>query len=181
MDLYTPTNCPLWTFSSRFHGVLTDHKVPMQRVSCSCGWISESSIDGLYGSSMHPFLLEKQAKQGGEESYDHISMKFKNIAIPEEHKALYDKVKWHLWHGKSESGLIRLEQLKCLIKDESIVRKLDKLSTYINNNKEGIINYGTRKRKGLSYTSNLAESTVNTLINDRCIFRRILITNSERC
>jgi hypothetical protein len=335
MELYTPTNCPLCnlrirkqgTFSSRFHGVLTDHKVPMQRVSCSCGWISQSSIDGLYGSSMHPDLLEKQAKQGGEESYEkssksldadsamkrsinshsqifksvkcvaeqletiklsdnygkpaetakdlivnidgghikargdkrsfeamlatvhrpenlqyvdknhnaitsktivasakdddqvtmktllksacraqgmtkqssvtcladgadncwsiahsisndcleitfvldwhHIAMKFKNIAIPEEQKALYDKVKWHLWHGKSESGLIRLEQLKCLIKDESIVRKLDKLSTYINNNKEGIINYGTRKRKGLPYTSNLAESTVNTLINDR--------------
>ena len=81
MELYTPTNCPLCnlrirkqgTFSSRFHGVLTDHKVPMQRVSCSCGWISQSSIDGLYGSSMHPDLLEKQAKQGGEESYEKSS------------------------------------------------------------------------------------------------------------
>lgn len=31
----------------------------------------------------------------------HISMKFKNIAIPDEHKELYDKVKWCLWwHGR---------------------------------------------------------------------------------
>ena len=95
-------------------------------------------------------------------------MKFKNIAIPEEHKLLYGKVKWHLWHGKADTALLRLKQLKTLIKDDSTtVGKLDKLSTYISNNKEGIINYEVRKRAGLSYTSNLAESTVNTLINDR--------------
>jgi len=94
-------------------------------------------------------------------------MKFKNIAIPDEHAALYAKVKWHLWHGKPETSLIRLEQLKQLIKDSSTIEKLNKLATYIRNNKEGIVNYGARKRAGLVYTSNLAESTVNTLINER--------------
>lgn len=335
MDLYTPTTCPecglktrrLGVFSSQFHAVLTDHKVPTQRVSCTCGWVSASSIEGLYGSAIHPDLLEKQAIQGGKESYEqsskslnansamkravnghsqisravkrvgeklveikssvdcvkrekvadtllvnidgghikargdnrsfeamvatayrpeeleyidknhnairkktivasakddnqttiktllksackeqgmisttkvicladgaencwsiahsiendcqqitfildwfHISMKFKNIAIPEEHSALYAKVKWHLWHGKPETALIRLEQLKKLIEDKSTLTKLNKLVTYIRNNKEGIINYGARKRAGLVYTSNFAESTVNTLINER--------------
>ena len=335
MDLYTPTTCPecglktrrLGVFSSQFHAVLTDHKVPTQRVSCTCGWVSASSIEGLYGSAIHPDLLEKQAIQGGKESYEqsskslnansamkravnghsqisrsvkrvgeklveikssvgcgkrekvaetlivnidgghikargdnrsfeamvatayrpeeleyidknhnsirkktivasakddnqttiktlfksacreqgmisttkvicladgaencwsiahsiendcqkitfildwfHISMKFKNIAIPDDHYALYAKVKWHLWHGKPETALIRLEQLKKLIEDKSTLTKLNKLATYISNNKEGIINYGVRKRAGLVYTSNFAESTVNTLINER--------------
>ncbi len=40
-------------------------------------------------------------------------------------------------------------------------------TTYINNNKKGIVNYSERQKAGLVYTSNLAESTVNTLINDR--------------
>lgn len=35
------------------------------------------------------------------------------------------------------------------------------------NNKSGIINYAERQRAGLVFTSNLAECTVNTLINER--------------
>jgi len=335
MDLYTPTTCPecgfkirrLGVFNSQFHAVLTDHKVSIQRVNCTCGWVSPTSVEGLYGSAIHPELLEKQVKQAGKESYEqssksldadsamkravnghsqisravkrvgetleeikssdgygkvsaisdelivnidgghikargdsrsfeamvavvyrpenlkyidknhnaissktivcsakddgqetmnalftgacrvqgmtpqtkitcladgadncwsiahsiekdcqkitfvldwfHVGMKFKNIAIPDEHAALYAKVKWHLWHGKPETSLIRLEQLKQLIKDSSTIEKLNKLATYIRNNKEGIVNYGARKRAGLVYTSNLAESTVNTLINER--------------
>lgn len=314
-------------FDSKFHAVLTDHKVPVQRVRCACGWVSPTSIEGIYGSPMHPDLLEKQAKQGGHESYEkssksldadsamkrpinshshifrsvkcvaeqleslktsadygktakpadsliinidgghikargdsrsfeamvatvyrpenleyinkshnainsktivasakddgqetmkalfksacrtqgmisttkatcladgaencwsiahsiekicqditfvldwfHISMKFKNIAIPDENKDLYAKVKWHLWHGKVDAALIRLTQLIALIEDSSTKTKLNKLATYIENNKEGVVNYRARKRACLVFTSNLAESTVNTLINGR--------------
>jgi len=328
----TCPNCHLKTkkagsFKSKFHAALTDHTVMVQRTSCKCGWFSPSSIEGIYGSSMHPDLLKKQSLQGSKESYEkssktlnaesaakrsvnshsqifksvnrvgealeaiksssdygkgakavdklninidgghikargdnrsfeamvatvhhpdnlksvnkshniielktavasakndeqetmkklfksackkqgmtekttvtcfadgaencwsiahsidsdcrevtcildwfHIGMKFKNIKIPEEHADLYDKVKWHLWHGKSNTALIRLAQLKALIVDSPTLTKLNKLETYIRNNEEGIVNYGARKRLGLAYTSNYAESTVNTLINDR--------------
>ena len=314
-------------FKSKFHAALTDHNVMVQRTSCKCGWYSASSIEGIYGSSIHPDLLKKQALQGGKESYEkssksldaesagkrainshsqiyksvkcvgeslesikssadygnkaktadrliinidgghikakgddrsfeamvatvyrpdnliaidknhnaisskttvasakddqqktmmalfesacraqgmtastavtcladgaancwsiahsivgkckeitfvldwfHVAMKFKNIAISDEHSVLYNKIKWHLWHGRTEMALIRLEQLKSLIDEASIVLKLNKLATYISNNKVGIVNYGSRKRGGLNYTSNLAETTVNSLINDR--------------
>lgn len=97
----------------------------------------------------------------------HLAMKFKNIAIPEQHKKLYDKVKWCLWHGRIDISLLRMEQLKINIKDVSTIIKLNKLITYINNNEGSIVNYGKRKRAGLVFTSNLAESTVNTLINER--------------
>jgi hypothetical protein len=45
--------------------------------------------------------------------------------------------------------------------------KLSRLSTYISNNNGGIVNYEERKNNGLVFTSNLAESTVSTLINER--------------
>ncbi len=327
------------TFKSNFHAALTDHKVVMQRTSCKCGWFSPSSIDRLFGSTMHPDLLEKQAIQGSKESYEkssqslnaesagkrainshsqiyksvkcvgemletikssseyrnsdniaetlianidgghiksrghnrsfeamvatvhrptnivsidknhnsiisktsvasakddkqttmkalfkrackaqgmsnsttvtciadgadncwdiaqsikseckevvyildwfHIAMRFQNIAIPEGHEFLFNKVKWHLWHGKPMTSLMRLEQLKSLIEDQSIKTKLNKLSTYISNNKEGIVNYRLRKKAGLSFTSNIAETTVNTLINDRQKGKRKMLWTRE--
>lgn len=333
--LSSVTTCPLCksptkkagSFKSKFHAALTDHDVAVPRTACKCGWFSASSVEGIYGSTIHPDLLAKQALQGSKESYEkssqslnaesamkrpvnghmrvsrsvkcvgekleeiklskgcggsdkkaetllanidgghikargenrsfeamvatvyrpecleyvdkhhntitskttvasakdddqktmkelfksacraqgmtietkvtcladgadncwsiahsiekdcdeltfvldwfHVGMKFKNIAIPEEHNSLYAKVKCHLWHGRPDTALIRLEQLKKLINDTSILAKLSKLSTYISNNKEGIVNYRERKKAGLVYTSNLAEATVNTLINQR--------------
>lgn len=333
--LSSVTTCPLCnsptkkagSFKAKFHAVLTDHEVAVQRTSCKCGWFSASSVEGIYGSAIHPDLLAKQALQGSKESYEkssqslnansamkrevnnrmqisravkcvgeqleemklskdygtsdkkaeilianidgghiksrgenrsfeamvatiyrpenveyvdknhnmitskttvasakddeqetmktlfksacraqgmtsatkvtcladgadncwsiahsiekdcqeitfildwfHISMKFKNIAISEGHKTLYDKAKWHLWHGNHGNALARLEELITLIEDSSTKTKLKKLATYISNNKEGIVNYSERQNKGLVYTSNLAESTVNTLINSR--------------
>ena len=329
------TKCPicdskthkLGMIKSKFHAILTDHKVSIQKVACKCGWVGRSTIEGIYGSTMHPDLLKKQALQGSKESYKkssvtlnaesagkrainshsqifktvkaigeslekiksaddyvkkvisaetiianidgghikargnnrsfeamiatvyrpenlkyvdrnhniltsktivasakddeqsaikaqfktackiqgmdlstnvicladgaancwsiahsikgkcqnltfildwfHVSMKFKNIAIPDEHKELYDKVKWCLWHGRVDIALIRIEQLKSSVEDTATVAKLRKLITYIKNNEDGIINYSKRRRMGLVYTSNLAEGTVNTLINER--------------
>jgi hypothetical protein len=96
-------------------------------------------------------------------------MKFKNYssAIPEEHKELYDNIKWNLWHGNVDKSLKRFDELKTFIDDKSALAKLNKLYTYINNNKAGIVDYELRKSSGLVFTSNLAESTVNTLINQR--------------
>jgi hypothetical protein len=316
-------------FTSRFHGPLTDHKVDVQRKKCKCGWSSETSIDGIYGSSIHPDLLKKQALQGAQTSYEkssqylnaesahkrsvnshsqiyksvkligthlenvrssandnnektikpadfliaqidgghikargtarsfeamvakvyrpeelsyvdkhhnrlnsktvvasakddqqktmktlfksacrkqgmtkqthvtgladgadncwsiansitdecfqltcildwfHVTMKFRNIAIPEEHKELYEKAKWNVWHGRAEQAVIRLEELTEFNLESEIKTKINSLKNYIHNNRDKIINYDTRKKEGLPYTSNQAESTVNTLINNR--------------
>jgi hypothetical protein len=97
----------------------------------------------------------------------HISMKFKNIAIPDEHKDLYERAKWNVWHGKPGEALVLLKELKSFMKDNGVIVKLNKLATYIENNKDCIINYDARKREGLPFTSHQAETTVNTLINDR--------------
>ena len=75
------TQCPvchsktrkMGIFTSNFYAALTDHKVVIQRMSCKCGWSGASSVEGIYGSSMHPNLLEKQALQGSNESYEKSS------------------------------------------------------------------------------------------------------------
>lgn len=337
LQLSPPTECPKCKgklskhglFDSKFHALLTDHKAKLQRMSCKCGYKSPVSIDGMYGSAIHPDLLKKQAIQGSELSYEkasrsldaesghkrsinshsqiyksvklvsepleevrkslqpivnkdaaerlianidgghiksrgdarsfeamiatvyrpenikkvdknhnlitkkstvasaksdgqqsisalfksacesqgmnknteivcladgtencrsiaysvesycknityildwfHVGMKFKNYssAVPEEHKELYDHIKWNLWHGNADKALQRFDELKNLIDDRAALTKLNKLYIYIENNKAGIVNYEARKNSSLIFTSNLAESTVNTLINER--------------
>ena len=100
----------------------------------------------------------------------HIAKKFKNIAIPEGYDELYEKIKWHLWHGNVTDALLRLREFtqgKDIIQDSPLVTKLEQLYTYISNNSSGIVNYQQRQNSGLVFTSNLAESNVNTLINER--------------
>ena len=320
------------TRKSPFHAVLTDHEVLIRRRRCSCGWSSPYSLEGIYGSSIHPDLLEKQVVQGTENSYrsasknlngeshsvrpinnierirnnvakvgnliafdklkkvDEVKKKDaasnliavvdgghiksnedearsfeamiatvynpKNIrSIDKNHNEIYkktsvasalsdkqetikqlivnacrtegshsnlttltcltdganncwsitntlepyvktfisildwfhitkrftvinncihchlkerlDKVKWHLWHGKSETALNRINTLINDIDDEKTREKLTELYSYINRNKQYLVNYQLRQSEGLPFTSTLAESSVNSLINRR--------------
>lgn len=49
-----------------------DHEVVIQRTRCQCGWRSKISIDGIYGSTLHPDLVELQSKFGSEASFKKI-------------------------------------------------------------------------------------------------------------
>tara|TARA_B110000503_G_scaffold120799_1_gene183781 strand:- start:24 stop:1355 length:1332 start_codon:yes stop_codon:yes gene_type:complete len=347
--LNTVSTCPkcasktkkVGIFKSKFHAVLTDHRIGVQRTYCSCGWYSPTSIEGVFGSNVHPDLLKKQALQGCKESYEkssitlnaesgkkrpanghsqisravklvgekleevrlavkssnkkytdelvanidgghikargnkrsfeamiatvykpenlkrinkshniieaktivasaksdeqntmkalfrnacieqgmgertsivcladgadncksiaysiskdckdmtyildwfHISMKFQNIAIPEDNIELLSNIKWNLWHGNCNKALERLTELmkiEAIAADQSLCNKLSKLFTYIENNKTGIVNYEQRKNSKLVFTSNLAESTVNTLINERQKGRQKMLWSRE--
>ncbi|HJO56370.1 MAG TPA: ISKra4 family transposase, partial [Candidatus Scalindua sp.] len=98
----------------------------------------------------------------------HIAMKFKNIAIPDDFKEDYSGAKWSLWHGKPDAAIEKLKAIKQEINGEKTLLKIEKLITYINNNKDYIVCYENRKNKGLTFTSHFAESTVESLINQRC-------------
>ena len=58
--------------------------------------------------------------------------------------------------------------INALVKDKKVADRLTKFSSYIVNNRDRIVNYRERKKQGLIFTSNLAESTVESLINQRC-------------
>jgi hypothetical protein len=98
----------------------------------------------------------------------HVAMKIENISLPEQLKEKLLNVKWHLWRGKIDEALDRLTQLVTLAKDEKHIDRINKLYNYITNNSAKIVNYEERQKAGLVFTSNLAESTVESLINRRC-------------
>lgn len=97
----------------------------------------------------------------------HIAMKIQNIALPKDQKEKLTSVKWHLWRGHVDKAQEKL--LGIILNVEGKYQdRLKKLQTYIENNKEKIVDYNARKKQGLVFTSNLAESTVESLINQRC-------------
>ena len=317
---------------SKFHAALTDHEVLIQRKRCQCGWSSPCSIEGIYGSKLHPDLMEKQAIQGSENSYRHASknlnyesktkrsvnnvdrirksvtkvaniLAFKKLKEPQKvevseaaknlvvvvdgghvksnddesrsfeamiatvyepknveiidknHKKItqktsvasalsdkqktikklvinackkegvhsqkttltcltdgasncwsitntlkpyakkhinildwfhitkrftvinnslndrlkerLDKIKWHLWHGNSTVALKRISTLLGDVSDKNTAERLTDLSDYITRNKKYLANYQNRQSNNLPFTSTLAESSVNSLINVR--------------
>lgn len=97
-----------------------------------------------------------------------MSMKMENIAFPEVLKSKLIRIKWHLWRGNVDRALVRLDELEILASNQKEKDKITKLSVYIQNNKSRIIDYRKRKNDGFVFTSNLAESTVESLINKRC-------------
>ena len=98
----------------------------------------------------------------------HLSMKMENISLPEKLKSKFLRIKWHLWRGNTEAAIIRINQLILKLKNTKTIEKLKRFLKYIENNRDKIINYRERKKNGLVFTSNLAESTVESLINQRC-------------
>ena len=98
----------------------------------------------------------------------HITMKMQNIALPESLKDKFLKIKWHLWRGNVDAAITRLDQLVLLANDTKAKNKIDTFKKYIKNNQSRIVNYRERQKSGLVFTSNLAESTVESLVNRRC-------------
>jgi len=97
----------------------------------------------------------------------HLSMKIQNISLPESIKPKLLRIKWHLWRGNCDRAIQRLTELMDLEIGKSI-EKIKKLKSYIDKNISKIVNYRERYKKGLPFTSQLGESTVESLINQRC-------------
>ena len=67
-------------------------------------------------------------------------MKIQNIALPEDLKPKLVRIQWHLWRGKTDNALKRLDSL---INDcpKIYKQRLEKLKTYIKNNTAKIVDY----------------------------------------
>ncbi len=98
----------------------------------------------------------------------HVAMKFQNISLPKTPKKRLERVKWCLWHGNVEKAIEKIGTLIDKVKNASRFTKLVNLKNYIVNNKDYIVNYDLRKNNNLIFTSNMAEYTVESLINQRC-------------
>ena len=86
-----------------------------------------------------------------------------------------DRIKWCLWHGKTDEALRRIRVLADdLTKIETayarmkrFVRKTGELHTYVTNNQSSIPDYEERRRQGKRIATSFVESTVNTLVGKR--------------
>jgi len=98
----------------------------------------------------------------------HIAKKFEPVikSSSKTTSKLLKEVKSSLWAGKIDDALGLLKALKSDTTNEN-KSKINGLYLYINSNKEFITNYSSRAKNQLPYTSQVAESTVEHLINDR--------------
>lgn len=98
----------------------------------------------------------------------HISMKFQNISLPKTQKLKLDKVKWNLWHGNLIKALELLNELILKVKKIPKLLQLKRLLAYLDANRKFLVNYKFHQDNDLVFTSNIAEATVESLINRRC-------------
>jgi len=99
----------------------------------------------------------------------HIGKKFQTVknALGEACETSLERAKWKLWHGKAEEALAKLALLRDNITDEAHKSKITGLYTYIDRNQAYIINYDERATAHKTYTSQVAESHIDSLINAR--------------
>ena len=100
----------------------------------------------------------------------HISMRFQNTRLGQE--ALNEQLsgaKWYLWNGLVIKAIERLQSIYDNLNDDKKKQeKVQLLLVYIKNNADYIVNYQKRQDAGVIFTSQMAESTVESLINQRC-------------
>lgn len=75
--------------------------------------------------------------------------------------------KWSLWHGEAEKALQKIAFLRDNITDEKKCSKLKGLHDYLKNNQNYLVNYDERKRSNKVFTSQVAESHIDSIINAR--------------
>ncbi len=101
----------------------------------------------------------------------HIAKKFQPLfnmtAIAEDNIKKIENIKWEIWHGKSEKAISSLKDLIKIISDDEVASKLNGILTYLNSNKTQLCLFSERDKQGLLFTSHVAESTVEHLINER--------------
>ena len=60
-------------YTSKFHGMFSDHFVTIKRIYCTCGCDLPYTIEGLFGNTTHPELLKKQAMMAADKSFVKVS------------------------------------------------------------------------------------------------------------
>jgi transposase-like protein len=98
----------------------------------------------------------------------HVAMKYENISLPKDLKEELMGSKWHLWRGDVDKSLTKLEKIIESTEEKKHHESIRKLYNYIDNNRDKIVNYNQRKELKLVFTSSFAESSVESLINQRC-------------
>jgi hypothetical protein len=99
----------------------------------------------------------------------HIVQKFQNVknALDDAFATSLESAKWKLWHGHADEALTKLALLRDNVSEETQRSKLTGLYEYLYRNQAYLVNYDARAQSNKTYTSQVAESHVDALINAR--------------
>jgi hypothetical protein len=99
----------------------------------------------------------------------HIAKKFQNVnqALGIALSESLESAKWELWHGKADECLAQLTLLKDNISVRDKQAKIKGLYDYLKQNQNYLVNYQELERTHQTYTSQVAESHIDSLINAR--------------
>lgn len=99
----------------------------------------------------------------------HIGEKFQTVknALADSCEESMESCKWNLWPGNVEESLTKLEILMLNISDAQKCDKIRGLYNYLKQNRNYIVNYEERKGLGKTFTSQVAESHIEAIINAR--------------
>ena len=99
----------------------------------------------------------------------HIGMKFQVVknALGENLKEALENVKKNLWNGKTKEALEKLSMIQNNITDKQKRSKIEGLHEYLKNNQKYLVNYSKRKEQKKVFTSQVAESHIDSIINTR--------------
>jgi hypothetical protein len=81
--------------------------------------------------------------------------------------ASLESAKWKLWHGHADDALTKLAVLRDNITDEGHRSKLIGLYDYLHRNQAYLVNDDARDQANKTYTSQVAESHIDVLMNAR--------------
>ena len=87
--------------------------------------------------------------------------------LPAQYEYILDESKKELWLGRPDCALNKLKKLQSELNSEDHIKKVENFSSYIEENRAHIVNYDERRQSGLIYTSHVAESTVEHILNQR--------------
>jgi hypothetical protein len=114
--------------------------------------------------------LESHCKQiTGILDWFHIGKKFQNIrsAVEDGYQETLERIKWTLWHGRPHEALTKLHMLTTNVTDAKKRSKLEGLYDYLERNKAYLVHYEARATEQQTYTSQVAESHIESIINAR--------------
>ncbi len=99
----------------------------------------------------------------------HIAKKFQNVrgTVEAAFKDTLERVKWTLWHGNPEEALSKLKILMTNVAVSNKSEKLADLYDYLSRNQAYLVNYQERGTQNKTYTSLVAESHIESIINAR--------------
>lgn len=81
-------------------------------------------------------------------------------------RKLVESAKWRLWHGRGPACLEQLYVVRPLCIGP-LRTQVDDLLTYLDRNRDRLVNYGSRYRRRLPIATSLAESAVESVVGDR--------------